>query len=399
MPPKSKTDDKTFGMKNKKGGKAQKYLNTISKQTATSGKSKEEIAKEKANEAKKKEKEMALAQKKAEAELFKTALVQPKVPFGVDPKTIMCVFFKAGVCEKGNRCKFSHDKEVERKVSKANVYTDTREKKDEKATDTMDKWDEEKLRKVVSSKTGNPKTTTDIVCKYFIQAIEDQKYGWFWDCPNGVDCKYRHALPPGFVLKSEKKALDELAKKDVISLEDFVETERHKLKGPFTPVTPETFAIWLKQRADKKAAEADAAQKAKATQRAAGRINGMSGRHMFEFGGVQDEEEGEDEDWDIQRYLADRDRDGRAESVAGDEQGYREGADDGEDEDDDDNEDGRQENDGEDEQGQGENGGSSGDGEAAAGNGVAGSEGKKAGLSDQEVKGAVDKMEQVRLAT
>ena len=42
-----------------------------------------------------------MAQKKAEAELFKTVLVQPKVPFGVDPKTIMCVFFKAGVCEKG----------------------------------------------------------------------------------------------------------------------------------------------------------------------------------------------------------------------------------------------------------------------------------------------------------
>lgn len=85
--------------------------------------------------------------------------------------------------------------------------------------------------------------------------------------------------------------------------------------------------------------------------------------------------------------------------MAGDEQGYREGANDGEDEDGDDNEDGRQESDGEDEQGQGENGGISGDGEAAAGNGVAGSEGKKAGLSDQEVKGAVDKMEQVRLAT
>jgi hypothetical protein len=31
-------------MKNKKGGKAQKYLNTISKQTATSGKSKEEVS-------------------------------------------------------------------------------------------------------------------------------------------------------------------------------------------------------------------------------------------------------------------------------------------------------------------------------------------------------------------
>ena len=67
-------------------------------------------------------------------------------------------------------------------------------------------------------------------------------------------------------------------------------SQRHKLKGPFTPVTPETFAIWLKQRADKKSAEAEAREKAKATQRAAGRVNGMSGRHMFEFGGIQDEE-------------------------------------------------------------------------------------------------------------
>ena len=60
-----------------------------------------QIAKEKANADKKREKELAVERKKAEADLFKTALVQPKVPFGVDPKTIMCVFFKAGVCEKG----------------------------------------------------------------------------------------------------------------------------------------------------------------------------------------------------------------------------------------------------------------------------------------------------------
>jgi hypothetical protein len=41
----------------------------------------------------------------------------------------------------------------------------------------------------------------------------------------GVDCKYRHALPPGFVLKADKKAKEEAAKKEVISLEDFLETE------------------------------------------------------------------------------------------------------------------------------------------------------------------------------
>lgn len=109
-------------------------------------------------------------------------------------------------------------------------------------TDTMDKWDEEKLRSVVLSKAGNPRTTTDvrlssafivvsisndlqIVCKHFIQAIETQKFGWFWECPNGDSCQYRHALPPGFVLKSQKKAAEDAAKANVISLEDFLEVE------------------------------------------------------------------------------------------------------------------------------------------------------------------------------
>lgn len=36
---------------------------------------------------------------------------------------------------------------------------------------------------------------------------------------------YRHALPPGFVLKADKKAADELAKKEKISLEEFLEVE------------------------------------------------------------------------------------------------------------------------------------------------------------------------------
>lgn len=81
-----------------------------------------------------------------------------------------------------------------------------------------------------------------IVCKYFIEAIETNKYaislsahynlnpfcrfGWFWECPNGGEkCQYRHALPPGFVLKSERKAAEEAAKANVISLEEFLETE------------------------------------------------------------------------------------------------------------------------------------------------------------------------------
>lgn len=39
------------------------------------------------------------------------------------------------------------------------------------------------------------------ICKFFLDAVEKSKYGWFWSCPNGEHCKYKHALPPGFVLK------------------------------------------------------------------------------------------------------------------------------------------------------------------------------------------------------
>lgn len=56
-----------------------------------------------------------------------------KVPFGVDPKTVLCAFFKAGMCEKGNKCKFSHDLDVGRKVEKKNLYEDSREEKMEGA--------------------------------------------------------------------------------------------------------------------------------------------------------------------------------------------------------------------------------------------------------------------------
>lgn len=36
---------------------------------------------------------------------------------------------------------------------------------------------------------------------------------------------YRHRLPPGFVLKSDKKKQEEDAKKEKISLEEFLEVE------------------------------------------------------------------------------------------------------------------------------------------------------------------------------
>ncbi len=82
--------------------------------------------------------------------------------------------------------------------------------------------------------------------------------------------------------------------------------QRHKLKAPLTPVTAESFATWKRTRQEKKQAEQEAMEKAKATQRAAGKLTGMSGKDLFEFGGelYEDEEDGGDEDWDISRLLA-----------------------------------------------------------------------------------------------
>jgi hypothetical protein len=141
------------------------------------GKSRETVEKEKEKALRAKAKLEEEKRAKEEAALLKPVQTQ-KIPFGVDPKTVLCAFYKAGNCEKGTKCKFSHDVNVGRKVEKKNLYEDSREEKLQggfyflfnlvsmftiiSITDTMDTWDEEKLRTVVLSKTGNPRTTTDV---------------------------------------------------------------------------------------------------------------------------------------------------------------------------------------------------------------------------------------------
>jgi hypothetical protein len=49
----------------------------------------------------------------------------------------------------------------------------------------MEDWDEDKLAEVINKKHGAEKaTTTDIICKHFLDAVENNKYGWFWECPD-----------------------------------------------------------------------------------------------------------------------------------------------------------------------------------------------------------------------
>lgn len=51
---------------------------------------------------------------------------------GVDPKSVLCAFFKQGQCTKGDKCKFSHDLSLERKCEKRSLYVDGRDDELEK---------------------------------------------------------------------------------------------------------------------------------------------------------------------------------------------------------------------------------------------------------------------------
>jgi hypothetical protein len=301
-------EDKTFGMKNKnKSKKVQQYISTVKTQTTQSLAGNKvrpcpngnkcaatiqlieinliahhflyigRVQKPKPGEEVKSKKQIA-AEKAAELNLLFKPVVDKKaqVAAGVDPKSVVCQFFKAGTCTKGNRCKFSHDLTKERKAAKIDMYSDRRDGEDGE-NDTMEDWDENKLREVVDKKHGAT-NRTDIICKFFLDAIEQKKYGWFWACPNGgKDCMYRHALPPGFVLAAKKKKDEEDEDEDKITLEDQLEQERRAL----TKSTPLTLELFLKWKEDKRLAKEKAAAERK-IQIKAGKTT-MSGREAFEF--------------------------------------------------------------------------------------------------------------------
>lgn len=56
---------------------------------------------------------------------------------GVDPKSVLCAFFKQGQCTKGDKCKFSHDLSLERKGEKKSVYVDCRDEDLEKGKSSV----------------------------------------------------------------------------------------------------------------------------------------------------------------------------------------------------------------------------------------------------------------------
>jgi hypothetical protein len=188
MPPKNKAqkqaEDKTFGLKNKnKSKKVQAFVQTIQNSAKFAGKSHKQVKEEEAAKAARSAFKQAKAMEEMEQQkLFGFVVNKTHVPFGVDPKTVVCEFFKAGKCVRGNKCKFSHNLELERKTSKIDLYTDPRSMQGgEGGADTgMEGWSTEDLAEVVKLKSAGRLPPTNIICKYFLDAIENRQYGWRW---------------------------------------------------------------------------------------------------------------------------------------------------------------------------------------------------------------------------
>ena len=71
----------------------------------------------------------------------KYVLISIFVILGVDPKSVFCAFFKQGLCKKGaDKCKFSHDPDVERKSAKRILYTDVDKDKENEHEDKLQQF-------------------------------------------------------------------------------------------------------------------------------------------------------------------------------------------------------------------------------------------------------------------
>jgi len=280
-------EDKTFGLKNKnKSKKVAQYVATVAANAKLMGKNRKQVKEEDAMKAQRDAVKQGKQDREAElSSLFKAVVDTQKVPQGADPKSVICVHYKAGACSRGKKCKFSHDFEQVRKVAKLDLYSDPRAQE----RDTIDKWDQGKLESVVNSKADSKiSNETQIVCKYFLDAIESLKYGWFWSCPNGDSCKYKHRLPPGFVFKPKKDKKRDDAEEDAedekLLLLEEIEDERKKLDlSKCQAVTLQTFLKWRDEKKKKK--EADIESKRKDAERKSGGrgLGVLSGRALFQF--------------------------------------------------------------------------------------------------------------------
>jgi len=172
-----------------------------------------------------------------------TNIKQQEAEEGEDSKTILCAFFKEGVCKKGDNCIYSHDMNVNFNQGALDIYTDLRDVNMNNEETEINKIAEEKDKK--RSKLCQSK----IVCRYFLEAVSKKIYGFKWECPNGIDCQYRHYLPKGYVIQTkEDRIQEEMTAEEFINFEEQIDEERNRVAIKGIPVNDTTFGEWKKKK-------------------------------------------------------------------------------------------------------------------------------------------------------
>jgi hypothetical protein len=251
-------EDKTFGLKNKNKSKAvQKYIASV-KQSVKQVPGQRPTNEHEVRQEKKQEAERA--------------------------KLLNSLFGNLGILETKKKKKPKEDDK-----GKIDLYVDQRDQGgDSRENETMADWDQAKLESVVGQRHGAQvrQCQTDIICKYFLDAVEKSLYGWFWVCPNGGDsCKYRHSLPPGYVLKKNVPVDEDDEEEDEVTIEEMIENERAALPSGGTPVTEESFKAWLQRKAEERRIAEEKERQAiiEASKKKDQRGIGLSGRDLFMF--------------------------------------------------------------------------------------------------------------------
>eukprot|EP00921_Rhytidocystis_pertsovi_P022831 GHVQ01036379.1.p1 GENE.GHVQ01036379.1~~GHVQ01036379.1.p1 ORF type:complete len:370 (+),score=81.38 GHVQ01036379.1:423-1532(+) len=275
-------EDKTFGLKNKNKSKAvQKFIKgvTSSVQGPQKGGDAQTAAKKLAE---KDDKKKSAQQAALLASLFKGTENIKKLSVDDGP---------------GGK---AYDPKLSREDQKISLYQDQRQQKDDMAL-----WDIERLQAVIDAKhSASNANATDIVCKFFLDAVEKKQYGWFWICPNGgTSCKYRHCLPPGYVLKSSVEEEDD--EEEPEPLEDIIERERLALPVGGTPVTLETLTAWKEKKENERLAAVEQQRQAEAKRTGGRGLGVLTGRDLFAYdpslfvddeGAASEDEYAEDEE-------------------------------------------------------------------------------------------------------
>ncbi|KAM0686541.1 Translation machinery-associated protein 46 [Conglomerata obtusa] len=168
---KKEIEDKTFGMKNRK----------------------------KCRDVKKQLDKITINEKKQKPVETKIVLNQPKAPVGTDPKDIMCVYYLNKMCDKGDKCKYGHEKKK--------IF-------------------------INESKIEDDDKHNKLVCRFLIDAINDGQLTANWECPN-KGCKDIHKLVEVGDIE--------------ISLEEFIELKRQNVQEEDF-ITEETFLAWKNQK-------------------------------------------------------------------------------------------------------------------------------------------------------